>query len=148
MSGCIHQEFCVSYSTDRFVETSRFFEQVLGLDCVSAWDSEADGRGAYYHVCGNGLIELMDAGSRGDWGLPPPRDSFSMIVIVPDARARHGELTGAGCLIDQPLVEKPYGAYFAVRDPNGVVIYIMERRGESKRRFEAAGLPYRCAPVR
>jgi len=64
----IHQEFCVPYSTHRFAETTRFFEQVLRLDCVSAWDNETDGRGAHYHVCGNGLIELMDATARGDWG--------------------------------------------------------------------------------
>jgi len=71
-----------------------------------------------------------------------------MILIVPDAQARLAELTRAGCTIDLPLVEKPYGAYFAVRDPNGVAIYIMERRGDSKRRFEAAGLPNLCRPSR
>lgn len=137
-------EFCVSYSTRKFDETKRFFEEVLHFDCVSAWDSEADGRGAYYYVCGNGLIEIMDADSRGDWGPPPPHDAFSMIFIVPDASARLADLTRAGCVIDQSLVEQPYGAFFAIRDPNGVPIYIMERRGESKRRFEAFGLPVRC----
>lgn len=135
------REFCISYSTTQFEETGRFLKDIVGFDIVSAWDNERDGCGAYYHAGGNGLIEIMDAASPGGWAPPPPAEAFFVMCTVDSAAEWLARLTNRGATLDHPLTEEAYGAYFGIRDPNGVMYYFMERRGESKLRFQAYGLP-------
>jgi len=134
------REFCISYSTSQFAETGRFLKDILGFGVVSDWDNDRDGRGAYYHAGGNGLIEIMDAESPGGWAQPPPAEAFFVMCTVDSASEWMARLTGKGVKLDHPLTEEAYGAYFGIRDPNEVMYYFMERRGDSRSRFQAYGL--------
>ena len=111
----------VAYDTDRFEETVRFYEEVLGLETWTSWD-RTDSRGALISAGGNAVIEVFSAARGAPPLQPPPRDSFSIMIAVEDVDARYGELVAKGADIAPP-VDKPWARQFVVRDPNGVEIY-------------------------
>jgi predicted enzyme related to lactoylglutathione lyase len=115
-----------SYQVTSFEATSGFYETTLGCTPVLAWD-RADGRGAYYRLGQVPVAEIL-AAARGEPPLPPPAaDSFSIVLIVPDAREAHAELAARGATMTAPLTTQDWGSYFAVADPDGVELYFLEQ---------------------
>lgn len=68
-------------------------------------------------------------------GEEPPSGGFSVAVFVADIEAQRRRLDSKGVPLAWPLTEEYYGLYCGVRDPNGVMIYFVERRGDAGERL-------------
>lgn len=89
-------------------DRSRAFYELLG----AYYDEEAPGGIVYATLGGTRLI--FEAGS----GNPPGTGPF-LLFDVTDADALHAELEEAGCSIQAPPKNEPWGRQFNVFDPDG-----------------------------
>lgn len=115
----------MSYNASDFDATCRFYEKVLGCTRSHSWDRE-DGRGAYFRAPAAALVEIFGAARGAPPLAPPAHDSFALTLMVADAAAAHDAVIRAGATIDEAMVERPYGRFFGVRDPDGVLVYVMQ----------------------
>lgn len=132
-------EACTSYETADFDETCHFFGHLIGLERVIEWD-RPDGRGAYFGAGGTMVVEITNAPRQGRSSHEPRGDGLAVTVMVGDAKKALAEFEERGGIADQPMAELDWGRYFGARDPNGVRIWIMERRGpwaHKARRFRS-----------
>jgi predicted enzyme related to lactoylglutathione lyase len=122
-------EAYVSYQASDFDATCRFYERVLGLERVLGWD-RVDGRGAYFAGDRVTVVEITGSprGERGA-GLPPVDGGLAVTIMVRDLSEALAQIVERGGVIDLAVAEHEWGCYFGVRDPDGVRVYIMERRG-------------------
>jgi catechol 2,3-dioxygenase-like lactoylglutathione lyase family enzyme len=115
-----------SYSVSDFEATRDFYEAGLGCSPVTGWD-RADGRGVYYRLGQVPVAEIL-AAARGEAPLSPPAPgSFSVVLIVGDARRAYAELAARAVTVPTPLTVETWGSYFAVDDPDGVPLYFIEQ---------------------
>jgi catechol 2,3-dioxygenase-like lactoylglutathione lyase family enzyme len=117
-----------SYSVTSFEATRSFYETTLGCTLVLGWD-RPDGRGGYFRLGHVPVAEILAAAHVGPSLPPPPAGSFSIVLIVADARLAHDELRRRGATVTTPLTAPDWGSYFAVADPDGVELYFVEQAG-------------------
>ncbi len=126
------QEFRVVLRVRDFVQTARFYGEVLGLPGIASWDGE-NGRGAVFQA-GSGLVEVrgrpsVPAGSLGEdeFSYQGPLHKMTLTLSVPSAEKAYEDLIfreknipgGLKHLADGKLV-------FETHDPDGVKILFME----------------------
>ena len=115
-----------SYSARAFEATCDFYEAQLGCTPVFGWD-RPDSRGVYYNLGAAPVAEILDAARGEDALAPPAPGTFSIVVIVRDAHRAHDEVSARGVTVSTPLVSEIWGRYFGVQDPDGVLLYFLER---------------------
>lgn len=118
--------FRAAYNARDFDATVRFFDSVLGLECIRSWDRPS-GKGALYSAGGNAVIEFLGAATGETPFEAPPPDSFSLMIEVESADRTLEDIVARGGVVARPIVDKPWNhRTFSVRDPNGVEIFFFE----------------------
>lgn len=105
-------------STDRMVESRKFYTEFLGLEVAMDMDW---------------IMTLISPGnSTAQISLirapatPPPQSQLSLSIEVADVDAAHAQAMARGIPIIYPLTTEPWGVRrFHVTDPNGVIINVM-----------------------
>ena len=110
-----------------YAASLRFYETLLGLRRVMAWD-DGHGPGALLSLGPGRTLELR--GARPGGGDAPGAavgDRFMLGIAVADAQAAHDALAAAGVAIIRKLKDNPWGdRSFAVRDPEGVRVWVYQ----------------------
>ncbi|MDH3743891.1 MAG: VOC family protein [Acidobacteriota bacterium] len=125
------QEFRVVLRARDFVQTNRFYGEVLGLPGLASWDSES-GRGALYQA-GSGLVEVrgrpsLPAGSLSsdEFSYQGPLHKMTLTLSVPSAEKAYEELLFRDRNIPGGLKEQPDGKLcFETHDPDGIKILFL-----------------------
>jgi predicted enzyme related to lactoylglutathione lyase len=107
--------FALEYVTD-VQAAKRFFIDVLGLEVERDHPTFVQfkaGDGASYAVASD---EPMD---------PAAADKPELWWLVDDAQAAFREMS-ARAEVSQPLIQKPFGTCFGIKDPAGQVHYLLE----------------------
>ena len=110
-----------------YAASLRFYETLLGLRRVMAWD-DGHGPGALLSLGPGRTLELR--GARPGGGDAPGAavgDRLMLGIAVADAQAAHDALAAAGVAIVRKLKDNPWGdRSFAVRDPEGVRVWVYQ----------------------
>ena len=110
-----------------YAASLRFYETLLGLRRVMAWDN-GHGPGALLSLGPGRTLELR--GARPGGGDAPGAavgDRLMLGIAVADAQAAHDALAAAGVAIIRKLKDNPWGdRSFAVRDPEGVRVWVYQ----------------------
>lgn len=112
--------------TRKFYETWDFYSEILGFSTVAEC-------GEYVHLAHPsgaqfGLLRDELDGAPAELISPAEGRGFWLSLDVADADAEHARLTDLGIEIAEPLCNRPWGErHFAVRDPNGVLVYIAHK---------------------
>jgi catechol 2,3-dioxygenase-like lactoylglutathione lyase family enzyme len=110
-----------------YAASLRFYETLLGLRRVMAWD-DGHGPGALLSLGPGRTLELR--GARPGGGDAPGAavgDRLMLGIAVADAQAAHDALAAAGVAIIRKLKDNPWGdRSFAVRDPEGVRVWVYQ----------------------
>lgn len=109
-----------------FAASLHFYETLLGLRRVMAWD-DGHGPGALLSLGPGRTLELRGA-RPGDEALGAAvGDRVMLGIAVADAQAAHDALAAAGVAIGRKLKDNPWGdRSFAVRDPEGVRVWVYQ----------------------
>lgn len=105
----------------------RFYEELLGLRRVMAWEGDQGPAGAILSLGPGRSLELREArpGAAGGEGLSGGR--LMLGVAVADAQAAHDALAAAGVPIARKLKDNPWGdRSFALTDPDGVRVWVYQ----------------------
>ena len=112
-------EFRAVFNTDRYEESSAFYEAVLGLKQTESWDNDGD-RGCLFQ-CNGAAIELLEGAQAAE------TNGMLVSIEVSDADAKHGAVVSAGGTPESEPVNQPWGhRTFAVADPIGVLLVFFE----------------------
>lgn len=110
-----------------YAASLRFYETLLGLRRVMAWD-DGHGPGALLSLGPGRTLELR--GARAGGGEAPGAaggDRLMLGIAVADAQAAHDALVADGVAISRKLKDNPWGdRSFAVRDPEGVRVWVYQ----------------------
>jgi len=101
----------------------RFYEDLLGLRRVMAWDG-----GAILSLGPGRSLELRQ-GKGGAAESGPKSDGTDVMlgIAVGDVAAAHEALAAAGVAIARRLKDNPWGdRSFAVTDPNGIRVWVYQ----------------------
>lgn len=112
--------------TGKFYETWDFYSAILGFTTVHEC-------GDYVHLTHPsgaqfGLLKHEVDGAPAELISAVEGRGFWLSLGVPDADAEFARLNSLGVPIVEPPQDKPWGErHFAVRDPNGVLVYISHK---------------------
>ncbi len=99
----------------------RFYEELLGLRRVMAWDG-----GAILSLAPGRSLELR-AAKPGAAGEGLSSGELMLGIAVADVDAAHDALAAAGVPIARKLKDNPWGdRSFAVADPNGIRVWVYQ----------------------
>jgi predicted enzyme related to lactoylglutathione lyase len=74
-----------------------------------------------------GFLQLApEGGASVAFGEAPGRDPVELWWYVDDAEAELARLQAQGVEIAQPIVDMPFGRTFAIKDPAGFTLYILQ----------------------
>lgn len=126
------RQFRVALRARRFDDTSRFYNDILGLPRLRSWEGQ-DGRGAQFQA-GPGVVEVH--GRSRELERDEPEDSYDyqgpaqkMVITlqVPSAEAAYERLLLADRNIPGGLKTLPDGALaFETHDPDGIKVLLTE----------------------
>lgn len=110
-----------------FPASLRFYETLLGLRRVMAWDN-GHGPGALLSLGPGRTLELRGAQPAGGQVTgAAPGERLMLGIAVADAQAAHDALVAADVAIVRRLKDNPWGdRSFAVRDPDGVRVWVYQ----------------------
>jgi catechol 2,3-dioxygenase-like lactoylglutathione lyase family enzyme len=110
----------------RFYESWDFYTEKLGFRTVCEWNVYVHLR----HPCGAqlGILKEETDGQPAELITRSDGRGMWLNLDVADADAEHDRLRNDGVEIALPLEDKPWGdRQFAVRDPNGLLVFIAHR---------------------
>ena len=112
----------ITFLTDRFDESARFYGELLGFSTVAQWD-RADSRGRRFDL-GGMKLELLDHGREKErHSLGTVSDRVQVVVEVDDLEAVRSRIT----IATSPVQETSWGALlFQLRDPDGIPITFLQ----------------------
>lgn len=114
-------EFRVMLVVADLAANLRFYEEMLGLRRVMAWDG-----GAILSLASGRSLELR-AAKPGAAGEGLSSGELMLGIAVADADAAHDALAAAGVPIARKLKDNPWGdRSFAVTDPNGIRVWVYQ----------------------
>lgn len=114
-------EFRVMLVVADLAANLRFYEEMLGLRRVMAWDG-----GAILSLASGRSLELR-AAKPGAAGEGLSSGELMLGIAVADAQAAHDALAAAGVPIARKLKDNPWGdRSFAVTDPNGIRVWVYQ----------------------
>lgn len=109
-----------------FAASLHFYETLLGLRRVMAWDN-GHGPGAILSLGPGRTLELRGARPGAEALGAAVGDRFMLGIAVADAQAAHDALAAAGVAISRKLKDNPWGdRSFAVRDPDGIRVWVYQ----------------------
>jgi predicted enzyme related to lactoylglutathione lyase len=74
-----------------------------------------------------GFLQLApDGGATVALGQAPGRDHIELWWYVDDAEATLATLRARGVEIAQPIADMPFGRTFAIKDPAGTTLYLLQ----------------------
>lgn len=119
----------VALATARFEEVRRFYSEGLGLPTLDSWDRPG-ARGCLFDL--HGLrVEILDASRERSLRLGDPADRLHLVAEVADAAAERRRIRVSA----SEVRDTSWGArLFDLRDPDGVAITYMERKGAASER--------------
>ena len=115
MSSLFNNELRIVIFSDRFQESCVFYEQLLGLEVVSAWDHGAGQLGVVYAI-GGVFLEIL----QGPTVSPP--SMFYLYSKVADVDALWHSLKDRAEIVAEIQNQPWRHRNFAIQDPNGYVI--------------------------
>lgn len=118
-------ELRVIFRVSDYEASVHFYERLLGLERVRAWDG-AEGAGIILRAGAGRTIELFGPprGGRHDERLAR---GVELGVEIDDAVAWYDRLRAAGLPIARGVVDNPWGdRSFGIDDPDGVRIWLFE----------------------
>ena len=122
-------EFRVMLVVADLPATLHFYETLLGLRRVMAWEAGKGPAGAILSLGPGRSLEVRGPKPGGAAGAGEGLASGNIMlgVAVADAQATHDALAAAGVAIARQLKDNPWGdRSFAVIDPNGVRVWVYQ----------------------
>ncbi|HZS77590.1 MAG TPA: VOC family protein [Ktedonobacteraceae bacterium] len=111
-------DFVMLYATN-FEEAVNFYTQKLDMEI----DDQAPGFVQFKRYDDKGAVFALTAQGDGT-----PVHNAELWWLVDNADATHDDLVAKGIEIAEPLQDQPFGRTFAIKDPAGNTLYMMQLR--------------------